>query len=84
MTAKEIITLTCIPTSHAYKIIKDPDKYLTGPIRKILCIKALVQIPGWSDGWRFVAEHSQLISPNGKTLHHVDLENYAFAQQLLS
>ncbi len=83
LTADQIVTLAGISKSHAYRIIKDPVKYLTGPIRELLCIKALGQIPGWPDGWRFDAEHSHLISPEGKTLHHIDLENYAFAQQLL-
>lgn len=83
LTADQITTLTGVSKSHAYRIIKDPVKYLTGPLYELLCIKALGQIPGWPTGWRFDAENSLMITPEGKTLHHVDLENYAFAQQLL-
>ncbi|WP_261840906.1 phage protein [Aliamphritea ceti] len=82
LTADQIVTLAGISKSHAYRIIKDPVKYLTGPLRELLCIKALGQVPGWPDGWRFDSENSHLISPDGKTLHHVDLENYALTQQL--
>lgn len=84
LTAKEVADLAKISLSHAYRIVKDPDKYLTGPIRELLTIKALGQIPGWEPGWRFNAKDQTLISPDDKALHCTDLENYALAQQLLT
>lgn len=84
LTAKQIADLAHVSLSHAYRIVKDPDKHLTATVRELLVIKAIGQIPGWLVGWRFDALNQRIITPDGKTLHCMDLENYALAQQLLA
>jgi len=83
LTAKEISELGLVTLSHAYRIIADPDKHLSAQVKELLTIKVLGQVPGWNPGWRFDSAKQELISPDGKTLNCEDLENFAFAQQLL-
>ncbi len=84
LTAKEISELGLVTLSHAYRIIAAPDKHLSAQVKELLVIKVLGQIPGWQPGWRFDSAAERIYTPDGKSLTCAELENFAFAQQLLS
>ena len=83
LTASEVSALGLVSRAHAYKIIADPDKYLSAQVKELLTIKVLGQIPGWQPGWRFDSASQSLITPDGKPVHCDDLENFSMVQQLL-
>lgn len=84
LTAQEIQSMGLVSRAHAYKIINDPDKYLSSQVKELLTIKVLGQIPGWELGWRFDSANQALITPDGKSLNCAELENFSMVQQLLS
>lgn len=83
LSAQQIAELALVSVSHAYKIIADPDKYLTLQTRRLLEIQALGQIPGWEPGWKFDTLSQEILSPTGFRFHCIDLDNFALTQQLL-
>jgi len=84
LTASEVSALGLVSRAHAYKIIADPDKYLSAQVKELLTIKVLGQIPGWQPGWRFDSSQQRIHTPDGKSLSCDELENFAFVQQLLN
>lgn len=83
LNAKEVSAMGLVTLAHAYKIIANPDKYLSVQVKELLTIKVLGQVPGWRPGWRFDSASQSLITPDGKTVHCDDLENFSMVQQLL-
>ncbi|WP_299203287.1 DUF3653 domain-containing protein [uncultured Amphritea sp.] len=84
LTASEVSDLGLVSRAHAYKIIADPERFLSAQVKELLIIKVLGQIPGWQPGWRFDSAQQRIHTPDGKSLSCEELENFAFVQQLLS
>lgn len=78
MTADDLVSFG-IPRSTAYRAIQRQ----TLPKHRLreLQFRVFGQMPGW-EGWRLLP--GKILSPNGQSFDHVDLENLAYLRQVLS
>jgi hypothetical protein len=78
MTAEDLMAFG-IPRSTAYRAIQR--QTLPNHRLRDLQFKVFGQLPGW-EGWRILP--GKIVSPNGQSFDHCDLENLAYLRQVLT